>query len=267
MYQLQTVGEIVRLLRGRRDLEQVELARACGWRDASAVSRIETDRIHPTRKTLIKLAENLADGSAGGSASDVRAWLFFAAGILPTSDDFARVEDSLPSIEGWTQPAVVMDFGWNIWRVNRSFEGFLSLPADYRGQNLFRILFSDQVRRQLGDSWEGFARESIGQFRGETDHRTGQRWHRALLSEMDLRPDFTRIWREVTPAPPTALQVRTRHSASRGDVSIVRMTLHSDPRLSLTHIVLGESAAPAPSEDDRVRLDEPVRAGINTGLL
>ena len=74
--QLETVGEIVRVLRSRLDLEQVELARACGWRDASAVSRIETDRIHPTRRTLLKLAEKRFAHCAANFSSGTGSYRF-----------------------------------------------------------------------------------------------------------------------------------------------------------------------------------------------
>src|ERR1051325_11655209 len=111
--QLETVGEIVRTLRSRRDLEQVELARACGWRDASAVSRIETDRIRPTRRTLLKLAENLADPAVTGTAKEIRAWLFLAAGILPTASEVDELVLQIPDLESWQYPASVMDFGWH----------------------------------------------------------------------------------------------------------------------------------------------------------
>src|SRR6266542_5407852 len=126
--QLETVEEIVRVLRSRLDLEQVELARACGWRDASAVSRIETDRIHPTRRTLLKLAENLSDPNVTGTDKEIRAWLFLAAGILPTVREVEELGSQIPSIEGWPQPATVMDFGWTLWRANERFREALGVP-------------------------------------------------------------------------------------------------------------------------------------------
>src|SRR5207247_1583867 len=98
--QLETVGEIVRLLRTRRNLEQIELAQACGWRDASAVSRIETDRIRPTRRTLVKLADSLA-GDETGERHELRSWLFLAAGILPAREEIEALGVAIPAIESW----------------------------------------------------------------------------------------------------------------------------------------------------------------------
>ena len=250
MLQLQTVGEIVRLLRGRRDLEQVELARACGWRDASAVSRIETDRIHPTRKTLVKLAENLANPARGQTSDDVLAWLYLAAGILPTPEDMSRVKAEIPVIERWSHAAVVLDFGWNIWGVNRAFTGWLPIPEGSEGRNMLSVMFGAQVRAQLGARWEMFAREAIIQFRGETDHRAEQRWRRALIADLSHDADFARLWDDVVPADVHDLQHRHRRAIDRGEFSVLRVPLWSEPRLTLVHIIRSEGlSSTTPSTD------------------
>lgn len=70
----ETTGELLLLLRRRAELDQVEIARRCGWTDASAVSRLETGVIRrPQRATLDKLAKALA-GRKTGSVRQVRAW-------------------------------------------------------------------------------------------------------------------------------------------------------------------------------------------------
>jgi transcriptional regulator with XRE-family HTH domain len=234
--ELQTVGEIVRLLRGRRDMEQIALARACGWRDASAVSRIETDRIAPTRRTLLKLAESLA-GDVNGSATEVRAWLFLAAGILPTREEVAAMQGAIPAIESWTQPALVMDLGWQVWRANPVFIHLLGFPPGFEGTNLLELIFGDAVRDHLGPSWRRAAAEALKQFRGETDHRAAQRWRRHLLADLQADADFKQLWNDCAPPDPNEIALRTRYSASMGSISMIRLTLAADPRLSIAQIV------------------------------
>src|SRR5438445_12014885 len=139
--QLETVGEIARVVRSRLGLEQVELARACGWRDASAVSRIETDRIHPTRRTLLKLADNLARPAVTGSPSEVRAWLFLAAGILPTAREVDELGDKIPDIDGLPHPASILDFGWYLWRANEWMVKGVGLPERHIGRHYVEMYF------------------------------------------------------------------------------------------------------------------------------
>ncbi|HEX9713522.1 MAG TPA: helix-turn-helix domain-containing protein [Actinomycetota bacterium] len=242
--QLETVGEIVRILRGRRDLEQVELARACGWRDASAVSRIETDRIRPTRRTLVKLANALADENTTGARQDIQAWLFRAAGVLPTADEFQQLSEKLPRIETWGQPAMIMDFGWTLWTANDLAVKMLGLPARYSGRNYLELLFEapGSVRSHLGDRWELIAASTLMEFRAETDRQADRRWRVKLIARLMSMPDFDHLWEASQPSPRGEVFQRRRYQRGDGAVAMVRLTLTADPRLVLTHIIPEDQA-------------------------
>lgn len=236
--QLETVGEIVRVLRSRRGLEQVELARACGWRDASAVSRIETDRIHPTRRTLIRLAESLADPSTTGSAEEIKGHLFLAAGLPPTADDIERVNGSLPRIESWDQPAAIVDFTWTIWRSNAAFRSLLGLTDGWEARNLLELFFEpgSPIRRHLGNAWGRGAVAALKQFRAETDRRAEQRWYRVMMARLDRLPELRAMWDEAAP-PRTEIRQRYSHPGAGGTIALLRLGLLADARLSLMHVV------------------------------
>ncbi|HJT36973.1 MAG TPA: helix-turn-helix domain-containing protein [Actinomycetota bacterium] len=240
--QLETVGEIVRVLRSRMELEQVELARACGWRDASAVSRIETDRIHPTRRTLLKLAENLAKPGVTGTPSEVRAWLFLAAGILPTAREVDELGSKLPDINSWTHPASVMDFGWHLWRTNDLFVKGLGLPDKHIGRNYIEMFFEDNgpVRKQFGPIWSDLAQILVSQFRADTERREGQRWFVKLRATLSALPDFDRMWANADPAGARVFGW-THASVDGGMVGAVRSHLTADPRLIVGQILPEDS--------------------------
>jgi transcriptional regulator with XRE-family HTH domain len=237
--QLETVGEIVRVLRSRRGLEQVELARACGWRDASAVSRIETDRIKPTRRTLLKLSQNLADGTTG-PASEILAWLFQAAGVLPTPRDVEAVESQLPPIDRWIQPAILQDFGWYTWRANEPFRALTGLPERYVGRNYLEMLFEagGSMRARLADRWERVAKMAVQEFRIQTDRRASQRWHRKLLVTLEPLPDFARIWGTAGIVAAAGIVFNwSRSSTEVGSIGMMRSHVIADPRLWVTQLV------------------------------
>lgn len=240
--QLETVGEIVRVLRSRLGLEQVELARACGWRDASAVSRIETDRIHPTRRTLLKLAENLAKPDVTGTPAEVRAWLFLAAGILPTAREVDELGDKIPDIENWTHPASVMDFGWHLWRTNEWFVKGIGLPEKNLGRNYVEMFFEDDgpVRKQFGPIWYDLAPILVSQFRGDTERRSRQRWFVKLHARLCALPDFEKMWNE-SGDPPESVFGWTHASVDGGAVGAVRSHLMADPRLIVGQILPEDS--------------------------
>jgi len=240
--QLETVGEMVRVLRSRRDLEQVELARTCGWRDASAVSRIETDRVRPTRRTLLKLAQSLADPSVTGSVSEVRAWLFLAAGILPIARDIDELGDRIPDIDRLPYAARVMDFGGYVWRANEWFIKGVGLPNRFIGRNYLEMFFEDggTIRSHLGDLWSDLAPVVVAKFRSETARRREQRWFVQLMTRLQTLPDFERLWNK-----PVRLSRDTFNwshiSVDGGMVSAVQSQLTADPRL-IVHAVIPEDA-------------------------
>ncbi len=241
--QLETVGEIVRVLRSRLGLEQVELARACGWRDASAVSRIETDRIHPTRRTLLKLSENLAKPDVTGTPAEVRATLFLGAGILPTAREVDDLGEKIPDIAGWSYPASVMDFGWYLWRTNDLFARGLGLPAKHVGRNYLEMFFEEggSVRKQFGDLWYDLAQVSVSTFRADCEPRTGQRWFAKLRATLASLPDFDRMW-EKADAGAESVWGWSSTSVDGGKVGGVRARLTADPRLMVGQLLPDDEA-------------------------
>lgn len=241
--QLQTVGEVVRVLRSRLGLEQVELARACGWRDASAVSRIETDRIHPTRRTLLKLAENLAKPDITGTPSEVRAWLFLAAGILPTAREIEELGDKLPDISSWSYPASIMDFGWYLWRANDLFAKGLGLPEKFVGRHYVEMFFEENgaIRQQFGDIWNGLAQVTVSTFRADCEHRRGQRWFVKLRATLSRLPDFERMWNSAGASPESVVGWSST-SVDGGKVGGVRAQLTADPRLLVGQLMPDDEA-------------------------
>lgn len=220
--QLETVGEIVRILRGRRGLDQIDLARDCGWRDASAVSRIETDRIRPTRRTLMKLADSLA-GPETFSAEQVRAMLFGAAGVVPTREEVEAARATMPALDAWNCPIYVTDFAWNVWAANDSCVELLGLPSNHRGRNLLDMYFEDgPVRQKAADGWTENCDKVLRRFRAETARRTQQRWYRTLLTKLNSYGDFEPAWE--------------RSGQAAGRPSTYRLPLEGDPRFAVVPI-------------------------------
>lgn len=242
--QLETVGEVIRVLRSRLSVEQVELARACGWRDASAVSRIETDRVRPTRRTLAKLAENLADPDVTGTPEEVQAWLFLAAGILPTPAEVDELEDHLPAIDSWPQPAAILDFGWYLWRANALLRKLAGIPDNFVGRHALEMFFQENgsIRRHFDDRWEAAALRAVTFFRAETDRRNTQRWYKKTLSKLNELPDFRRIYglagkEKRKEKEQVEVYQRASTQTQNGTLAVLRLTLRADPRLTLAHII------------------------------
>lgn len=229
--QARTVGETVRFLRARRGFDQIDLAKACGWRDASAVSRIETDCIRrPTRRTLHKLTEALADTETTGPKGRVRAALYLAAGHLPTEADVTALKKSLPPIEAWPQPAGLLDFGWNVWRANDGLRRLIGLSGDPDGRHLMEIILDPDNSLQDANR-ESLAKSAAALFRLDTAERAGERWFQALLSRLRAVPDFPALWRRAPKSAPALLERRWRAEIGDEAWGVSRFVVTADPRL------------------------------------
>ena len=171
---VQTIGELLRHWRHRRQLSQLDLSIAA---DVSArhVSLIETGKSKPSAEMILRLADQL----------DVplrdRNRLLLAAGFAPRYDerslDGAAMTVALAAVQRVIEahepyPAVVFDRRWNIVLTNRAVGPFLAavdpsllqapinlvrLALHPRGfapliANLadVRTMFRTRIRRQLG---------------------------------------------------------------------------------------------------------------------
>jgi hypothetical protein len=186
----------------------------------------------------LKLAENLADPSVTGTVAEVRAWLFLAAGILPTAREVDELGDRIPNIEDLPHPASVMDFGWNVWRTNEWLRKGAGLPEKHIGRNYVEVWFEEgsSVRKHFGSLWLDFASVLVSQFREDTARRSEQRWFGKLLTTLRTLPDFEEIWNNAGSEDVNAFGW-SHTSIEGGMIGAVRSPLTADPRLIVGHIV------------------------------
>lgn len=201
-------GDLLRHWRSVRAKSQLDLAS-----DASTtpryVSFVETGRSQPSRQMVVRLARAL----------DVplreRNEMLLAAGYAPlyqgaplASPQLHRVEQALTSILAQHEPfpAVVLDRGWRIQRVNegaRRFFGLLFAPDDPPdAANVLRLVIEPGPMRSHIRNWsavvpvllERAKQEAIG---GVLDPGTA-----GLLRELRHRPDVAALLGDpdVTPA-------------------------------------------------------------------
>lgn len=195
-------GQLLRYWRAKRRLSQLELANES---DVSArhISFLETGRAHPSREMILLLGEVL-----DLSLRDRNA-LMYAAGFAPVyrETDFHSPElsDVRRAVEFILErhnpnPAVAMDYQWNVLDQNRAATALIPLfVADFARLetplNLVELLFSDAGCRRFIVNWDEAASSIIQRLHRErmsfpSDTATG-----ALLDRMLARPDIPSDWR------------------------------------------------------------------------
>jgi len=190
----------------------------------------------------LKLADNLARPDVTGTPSEVRAWLFLAAGILPTAREVDELGDKIPDIDGLPHPASIMDFGWYLWRANEWMVKGVGLPERHIGRHYVEMYFEEggSIRAHLGGLWPELAPVLVAQFRDETVRRTEQRWFRKIHAHLCTLPDFERMWSTATESPSGAYGW-SRTPVEGGIIGAVRAPLTADPRLIVGQIVPEDS--------------------------
>lgn len=222
-------GAVLRWWRGERRMSQLDLASEA-MTTPRYVSFVETGRAQPSRQMVVRLARAL----------DVplreRNGLLLAAGYAPLyggegldSPQLARVETALRSMLAQHEPfpAVVMDRGWDVVRVNdgaRRLFGALLAPAPLpdEGNNVLRLFIEPGPVRDAVVNWSEVApallerarREAVG---GVLDAATA-----ALVDRLRARPEVAALLaapETAVPPAPTAPVVDVRFALAGATLS------------------------------------------------
>jgi transcriptional regulator with XRE-family HTH domain len=217
-----TLGDLLRYWRRVRTMSQLDLASAA-MTTPRHMSFIETGRSKPSREMVLRLA-----GALDVPLRD-RNGLLLAAGYAPLYAERALDHPALDRVnaaisgmlaEHEPLPAVVMDRGWNLLRVNagaqRLFSGLFAPEAVPASANVLRVILEPGPVRSRIMNWRELApallerarREAVG---GILDLATAE-----LVQELRSRPDVESVLgapRAVAPPTPV-IDVHVEYAAT-----------------------------------------------------
>jgi transcriptional regulator with XRE-family HTH domain len=205
-----TLGDLLRYWRRVRSMSQLDLASAA-MTTPRHMSFVETGRSRPSRQMVLRLA-----GALDVPLRD-RNGLLLAAGYAPLYVERALDDPALERVTAAVSamlaqheplPAVVMDRGWNLLRVNvgarRLFTGLFAPESVPSSANVLRVILEPGPVRSRVLNWRELApallerarREAVG---GVLDLATAE-----LVQELRTRPDVASVLSGPrTPAPPS----------------------------------------------------------------
>ena len=194
-----TVGDLLRYWRRVRSMSQLDLASAA-MTTPRHMSFVETGRSRPSREMVLRLA-----GALDVPLRD-RNGLLLAAGYAPLYVERALDDPALDRVNAAISgmlaqheplPAVVMDRGWNLLRVNagaqRLFAGLFAPEPVPASANVLRVILEPGPVRTRILNWPELApallerarREAVG---GILDLATAE-----LVQELRTRPDVESV--------------------------------------------------------------------------
>jgi Helix-turn-helix domain len=233
-------------------MTQQELADTIGTHKGH-ISRLETARISPARKTVDRIAGALQ------VTPEERRELFELAGysapvLLPHGEDFARVMEALPHVwvPGPLPPTMIIDAFWRVWHVNDSFARlFSTVPtAELAGRHLLEVLVD--VRTGIGDALDALMGDeqrdallaaSCARFKmlydGARLDGSEREWYDGLLQRLYTLDGFSGLWTSA-PNPPVHRRIvplRALPLVTGSHLLLVGVPIAVDTRFSLIFVV------------------------------
>ena len=213
---------MIRGWRERRRLSQMDLA---GAADISTrhLSFVETGRARPSRRVLLRLAEELAIPLRGRNALLLAAGFAPAYPETPLADPVMRpVRDALDRMVTLHDPypALVVDRQWNVVTANVSAVALLEgIAPDLLTPpvNVMRVSLHPRGLAPRTRNFATWAAHLIGQLRDQAE-RSGDPDLQTLLEEVSRYPS---IPAEAPPPSPADRVVTTfRLASSEGDLAL-----------------------------------------------
>ena len=115
-YMSATLGGLLKDYRLQKNIPQLEIAFALGWKEASRLSRIEQGIVVKPKREVIDKIMNAMD-----MKSEERNNLYTVGGYVPSKKEIEEVRKKLDSIMSvFPYPAEAMDFTWRLIHHNQS---------------------------------------------------------------------------------------------------------------------------------------------------
>jgi transcriptional regulator with XRE-family HTH domain len=199
-------GALLREWRRTRGASQLELALLCGL-SQKHLSFLESGRSRPSRGMVLNLACALDVPLAQQNA------MLLAAGFAPLyrtrsldAPEMRPIEQAFACVLAQQEPfpALVLDRGYELVRVNRGMQTLLAfltdgagIPADGTVNTAELVMRPDRLRPFL-ENWEEIAVWLLRQLRAETLMQGAQgRSHAALLARLRALPGVSELERTV----------------------------------------------------------------------
>lgn len=196
-----TLGGLIKDYRLQKNLSQLEIAFAMGWKEPSRLSRIEQGRVdNPSRELLDKLM-NAMEFKAGE-----KGHLLLTGNYLPNDTEIKSIQEEASTlIDGWSYPAELLDFSWRVLYENEigsklynSDKIFKSNKKNY--PNVLELVFSLETylnnlyTSEELENWHNWLEELLIHFRKAQRNRTKEDWYIKLIKKQMNNDLFRKLW-------------------------------------------------------------------------
>lgn len=196
-----SLGGLVKDYRLQKNISQLEIAFALGWKEPSRLSRIEQGRVEkPPRELLEKIMDAMR------LRREERNHLLYVGNYVPTDKDIEEVKTLTdPVIQEWGYPVEVLDFTWRVVHENNASKDFyytshVHTKTNKGKPNVLEIIFSPDFppnKNQAEENkkqWYAFQTKVLVQFQYAQRTRTKEKFYTELVGRMMKNPLFRELW-------------------------------------------------------------------------
>jgi len=244
-----SLGGLLKDYRLQKNLSQLEIAFALGWKDTSRLSRIEQGRVgSPSRKLIDRLV------NAMELKDEKKNDLLLVGGYLPTESEIKKIrQETNDIIVEWPYSAVIYDFSWRIihhnkaaiqlYRINDVVEKFI---ID-KHPNLLEIVFDPNFTQNANlkgeeiNKWHKFLLTFVLRYRYAQRTRTKEKWYTELIQRLMNNELFRTIWLKTQKTQPLSVYnfgavtpiINPKDTNKRLSIYFSMVPLLKDPRFEL----------------------------------
>jgi transcriptional regulator with XRE-family HTH domain len=200
-----TLGGLIKDLRIQKNIPQVDIAFALGWKEASRLSRIEQGKVEKPKRELLGRLMN-----AMNLTKEERNNLYYVGNYLPTAEELEEVVKSVkPVVDEWPYPAACLDYTWRIIYSNQKIFDIFNIPPEIRKvienekpcllevvlhpNSPLRTFVSDEEKER---GIEFFKRLLI-HFQDEQKNRINEKWYQDLIKRLMGNDIFSDLWPKI----------------------------------------------------------------------
>ncbi|OGC51094.1 hypothetical protein A2982_02390 [candidate division WWE3 bacterium RIFCSPLOWO2_01_FULL_39_13] len=244
-----SLGGLIKDYRVQKNLSQLEIAFALGWKEPSRLSRIEQGRVsNPPRELIDRIIEVM------DLKEEEKNHLLLIGNYLPTQEEIEKIRKEVnPIINNWPYPAYVLDFSWRFLAWNERTSWVYEITEKAKPQiikNMNRtieMVFNPQfIQNRLLDGkelekWHESLLQKLILFKFNQQARTKELWYRDFISQMMDNELFTHLWPKARLSKEIAELdkyerksiVNIRNTKSRLEFHIFKVPLLLDPRFEI----------------------------------
>lgn len=197
-----TLGGLLKDYRLQKNLSQLEISFAMGWKEPSRLSRIEQGKVEtPPRELLDRLMEvmELKKHEKGN--------LLLAAGYLPTDEEIENIKQEIdPIIQDWPYPVEVMDFSWRLLHWNKPItliykqDKNTEIKTHKNHPRILELIFDPNfiqnkcLKDKEMEEWHNFLLQLLVIMKTSFQKWTKEKWYLDFIRKMMNNDLFRNLW-------------------------------------------------------------------------